>query len=54
MSYTIREEGGKFLIVNQEGNVVGKSDARDKAERSIGYREKAEKEKGSQQQGPRI
>lgn len=45
MPYTIKEDKGKFHIVNQEGKVVGTSDARDKAERSIGYREAAEAKK---------
>lgn len=46
MPYSIQEQDGNFLIVrNADGQVVGKSDARDKAERSIGYRIDAEKKK---------
>lgn len=45
----VKRKGSKpYKIINkQTGKIVGSSDARDKAERSIGYREAAEKEKQS-------
>ncbi len=47
MPYNIREKGKKFEIVRKEdGKVVGISDTREKAERSIGYRMQGEAKKG--------
>lgn len=41
MTYDIRKAGNKFEIVKEDtGEVVGTSDKREKAERSILYREK--------------
>lgn len=51
MPYTIKEQNGKFHIINAEGKTVGVSDAKDKAERSIGYREEAEKKKADTEGG---
>jgi len=43
MPYHIRKAGSKYLIVrNEDKKVVGRSDSRAKAERSIGYRMDAE------------
>lgn len=48
MPYSIRPKGDRFEIVRREdGKVVGTSDTQEKAERSIGYRVKAEREKAA-------
>lgn len=42
MPYHIRKKGKKYLIIRDEDNVVvGKSDSKAKAMRSIGYRMQA-------------
>lgn len=42
MAYHIKKKGKKYLIIRDEDNiVVGKSDSKAKAKRSIGYRMEA-------------
>ena len=46
MPYETRFRNGRYEIVRKEdGKVVGSSDSKDKAERSIGYRLKGEEKK---------
>lgn len=46
MAYKVKKQGKKWLIIKVDGNIiVGRSDTKAKALRSIGYREEAEAKK---------
>lgn len=56
MPYIIKKKGKKYQIVNKEtGKVVGTSDSKAKAGRSIGYRMEAEmKKRGKKMTAPKM